>query len=158
MVLDHYLYHHFHIGSLEGGGGSQLILKMFCFCLPHRGWGRAYNDATISYRDNAVNIGRALLLPHWHRLQLTLRAHQSWPAVPPASLFHLTQIKERGNSSFASRMETMPRRGTSKHGPWKELIKSHPSCCPTTYLPQCDKKRNTFKFPSPLFFLVFLGL
>lgn len=143
--LNH-LCRHSHFESVRGG--SMQTLKMFCLCLSSRGWGRPYNAATISHRDDTVNIGWALLLPHWHRLQLTLRSRQSWPAALPASLLHLSEIKEKGNPSFHFRTGAMRRRGTSKHGPWKELMKSHPLNRPRLvhnlfFPPVWEEKRNS---------------
>lgn len=108
--------------------GLSASLSKGCFVCPNRGWRWAYHDATISHRDDAVNVGWPLLLPHRHWLQLTLCAGQSWPAVPPASLFHRTQIKEGGNSSFASTERKLCRgEGLVSMALEKELIRSQPS-------------------------------
>lgn len=42
----------------------------------NRGWRWTNHDAAFSHRDDAANIGRPLLLPHRHRLQLTCRPAQ----------------------------------------------------------------------------------
>lgn len=135
----------FHLRSQSGEEASQLLSLKVCFVCPNRGWRWAYHDATISHRDDAVNVGWPLLLPHRHWLQLTLCAGQSWPAVPPASLFHRTQIKRRRQFIFRlCRKEALPRRGTSKHGPWKGTDKvTALIIVPQLIYPQCDKMRNT---------------
>ncbi len=86
--------------------GAQCRHCKCCFCLSSRGGGRPYNAATISNRDNPVNIGWAPLLPHRHRLQLTLR-FLSLLACGPACFPAPPQWDERkGQSIFPLQKES----------------------------------------------------
>lgn len=88
----------------------RLDAKQLCYCLSNRGWWWPHSAATVGNRDNPVNIRWALLLPHWHRLQLTHHPHphQSinpglWSCLLPCSTsvrwkkgaIHLSTSKER---------------------------------------------------------------
>lgn len=101
------------------------LLTFDRWCDRGRRW--TNNDAAVSHRDDAANIGRPLLLPHRHRLQLTPSSGPDpRPAVPPVSLLPLSEIKENGYPSFHLRQGAMRRRGTSQRGPREELMTSHP--------------------------------